>query len=304
MSHFDQPLVSPLADGRLQLRHGPIDLLLESFGSPQEVKASYQQATTAFSSILFELASELTYLRKPSGSITIKVKSQIAAEMANAANRFSADYFVTPMIAVAGAVADHVLERMVHGRNLSRAYVNNGGDTALYLGSGESFTVGVCDNPVSGDIVSKARISSCSEVRGIATSGWRGRSHSLGIADAVTVLARTAAIADTSATLIANAIDLPNHIMIKRKAASELSPDSDLEARLVTVDVGKISSEETKRALQAGYSVAESMIVDGHIVAAYGCLNKTMFSLNGSQAEYSELEPQIQQECAREQLSA
>ena len=30
-------------------------------------------------------------------------------------------------------------------------------------------------------------------VRGVATSGWRGRSHSLGIADSVTVLARTAA---------------------------------------------------------------------------------------------------------------
>ena len=32
--------------------------------------------------------------------------------------------------------------------------------------------------------------------RGVATSGWRGRSHSLGIADSVTVVARNAAAAD------------------------------------------------------------------------------------------------------------
>ena len=37
-------------------------------------------------------------------------------------------------------------------------------------------------------------------VGGIATSGWRGRSQSLGIADAVTVLADTAARADAAAT--------------------------------------------------------------------------------------------------------
>ena len=42
-----------------------------------------------------------------------------------------------------------------------------------------------------------------SPVRGVATSGWRGRSHSLGIADSVTVLAATAAMADAAATVIA-----------------------------------------------------------------------------------------------------
>ena len=43
--------------------------------------------------------------------------------------------------------------------------------------------------------------------RTVATSGWRGRSFSLGVADSVTVLAPTAALADAAATLIANAVE-------------------------------------------------------------------------------------------------
>ena len=75
-------------------------------------------------------------------------------------------------------------------------------------------------------------------VRGIATSGWRGRSFSLGIADAVTVLAATAAKADAAATIIANAVDLPNHAAITRVPAREIAPDNDLGERLVTRAVG------------------------------------------------------------------
>ena len=68
-------------------------------------------------------------------------------------------------------------------------------------------------------------------MRGVATSGWRGRSFSLGIADAVTVLAATAAAADAAATIIANAVDLPGHPAIARRPASELEDDSDLGDR-------------------------------------------------------------------------
>jgi ApbE superfamily uncharacterized protein (UPF0280 family) len=67
----------------------------------------------------------------------------------------------------------------------------------------------------------------------VATSGWRckgkgGRSFSFGIADAVTVLAGSAAAADAAATVIANAVDLPGHGAITRRPASAIDPDSDL----------------------------------------------------------------------------
>ena len=74
---------------------------------------------------------------------------------------------------------------------------------------------------------------------GVATSGRHGRSFSLGIADAVTVLARTASQADAAATIIANAVDLPGHPAVRRMPANELQPDSDLGARPVTRDVGR-----------------------------------------------------------------
>ena len=46
------------------------------------------------------------------------------------------EQFITPpWRAVAGAVADEVLQALVHGRGLKRAYVNNGGDIALYTRS-------------------------------------------------------------------------------------------------------------------------------------------------------------------------
>ena len=119
--------------------------------------------------------------------------------------------FITPMAAVAGAVAEEILGAMTAAANLSRAYVNNGGDIALHLASGEHFVVGMVERPDRPSLFGTATLDSAQPVRGIATSGWRGRSFSLGIADAVTVLADRAAMADAAATIIANAVDLPGH---------------------------------------------------------------------------------------------
>ena len=108
-------------------------------------------------------------------------------------------------------------------------------------------------------------------MRGIATSGWRGRSFSLGIADAVTVLAEDAAAADAAATLIANAVDLPGHSAIVRQPANELSPDSDLGERLVTTDVGSLTAAEIEQALGRGLAVADACRRRGliHAVALF-----------------------------------
>ncbi|MEE9335444.1 MAG: UPF0280 family protein [Granulosicoccaceae bacterium] len=282
MPLFDLPLVNRLANKRLQLRHGPIDLIIEAFGSPYDVEAAYQQAVYSFSTVLKTLAGELSELRKPSGSHIHVFQGKIANVMDKVAREFSTDHFVTPMIAVAGAVADHVLHSLILDRVLSKAYVNNGGDIAIYLSEDQSFNVGVCAKPHDGVIVSKANILSDSGIHGIATSGWRGRSHSLGIADSVTVLACNAAVADAAATLIANAVDLPNHPMIKRTTATQLNPDSDLGDRMVTVDVGALTLAETQSALDSGKKLAHQMIDSNQIIGVYGRLNSEMFSLHPS----------------------
>ncbi|TIX03540.1 MAG: UPF0280 family protein, partial [Mesorhizobium sp.] len=112
---------------------------------------------------------------------------------------------------------------LLAGRRLDRAYVNNGGDSALHLGSGQSMTLAIAGT--GHGLADRIAIHAEDGVRGVATSGWRGRSFSLGIADAVTVLARTGAEADAAATLIANAVDLPGHRAIERVHARDIVPD-------------------------------------------------------------------------------
>ena len=206
-------------------------------------------------------------MRSLSGSQNPPLRPGIAprsvAERMLHATAAHAPVFVTPMAAVAGAVSDHVLAAMVAGRTLERAYVNNGGDAALWLTPGTQITV--AGGPGLAD---RIRVTAGSPVRGIATSGWRGRSHSLGIADAATVLARGGAEADAAATLVANAVDLPGHPAVSRRPARELAPDSDLGDRRVTTSVGALSTAEAASALAAGREVAAGMRRDELIVAA------------------------------------
>ena len=164
---------------------------------------------------------------------------------------YAAEYFITPMAAVAGAVAEEILQAMVATAKIPRAYVNDGGDIALHLSLGEAFTVGMVERPDQASLFGTATLDWACPVRGIATSGWRGRSFSFGIADAVTVLADRAAAADAAATIIANAVDLPGHPDIVRVPACELAPDSDLGDRMVTQAVGDLSVSEEEQAMDS-----------------------------------------------------
>jgi ApbE superfamily uncharacterized protein (UPF0280 family) len=261
-----------LADGRLHLNDGPIDLIIEAFDEMPAVEEAYAAARRRFATILDELCAELALLRAdPRGAPA--PKGAVARRMAAAVAPFRARRFLTPMAAVAGAVAEEVLEAMTAGRRLARAYVNNGGDIALHLQRGESFSVGMVDRPDLPGLIGRVAIEAADRVRGVATSGWRGRSFSLGTADAVTVLAASAALADAAATLIANAVDIPGHPAIRRKPACELDPQSDLGDRLVTVAVGPLTPGETERALASGAAEAEFWRERGLIEAAALHLN-------------------------------
>jgi ApbE superfamily uncharacterized protein (UPF0280 family) len=188
--------------------------------------------------------------------------------MHDAVAPFASEMFITPMAAVAGAVAEEVLAAMVAAAPLARAYVNNGGDIALHLSEGTTFVAGMVDRPDRPSLLGTASIAASDPVRGIATSGRHGRSFSLGIADAVTVLARTAAEADTVATVIANAVDLPGHPAIHRVPAAELQPDSDLGDRLVTRAVDLLTAAEIEEALASGLACAGSLRARGLMHAA------------------------------------
>jgi ApbE superfamily uncharacterized protein (UPF0280 family) len=264
-----RPQVGWLKDGkRLHLQDGPIDLIVEASGSREGLRAAYSAAIDRFTGLLDELCDELPLLRSPADPARCGLKGIVARRMHAAVAPFACDHFITPMAAVAGSVAEEILGAMVQVAPLRRAYVNNGGDIAFHLTDGEQFTVGLIDRPDSQGLMRTTVVRASDPTRGIATSGYRGRSFSLGIADAVTVLAKTAAQADAAATIIANAVDLPGHPAILRCPANELQPDSDLGSRLVTRQVGFLREFEIEAALEAGCVKARQLLDLGLIEAA------------------------------------
>jgi len=267
-----------LPDGRLHLQHGPVDCLCRAWGPPEEVRAAYRQASGFFATVLGDLCDELPLLR--AALPTPQPSGPVARAMHAACMPFS-DRFITPMAAVAGAVADAVLAAMVAGLDLSRAFVNNGGDIAFHLAPGESLRCGLIADLADVALDGAFLLTSEQPARGLATSGRAckghgGRSFSFGIADAVTVLARTAAQADAAATMIGNAVDLPGHPAIDRRPAIEIDPASDLGDRLITFDVGPLSGDAIEAALDAGAMMADSMRRDGLIEAAVLALRRRL----------------------------
>ena len=263
------PQIAMLADGRrLHLQDGPIDLIVEAWGNEANMRAAYDAAIRRFTGLLDTLCEELVELRKPANPFTCVLQGKVARGMHAAVAPYATAHFITSMAAVAGAVAEEILGAMVDAARLDRAYVNNGGDIALHLGEGEHFTVGLVDRPDRPGLMQTTIIEADDPTRGIATSGRHGRSFSLGIADAVTVLARTASQADAAATIIANAVDLPGLPAIIRCPAHDLQPDSDLGARLVTRDVGDLSYYEIGEALEAGAEKARALLGQGLIESA------------------------------------
>ncbi len=257
---------------RLHLQHGPIDLVIgaegaegaEGAGSSAVAAraAAFAAARACFDGMLEELVAELARLRAPLDGR--EFAGPVARRMARAVAPHRG--FVTPMAAVAGAVADQVLAAMTGAVPLARAWVNNGGDIAFHLAPGRRTRLAVA--ALDGTGLGQVDLSAAVPVRGIATSGRGGRSLSMGIADSVSVLAGDAAAADAAATLIANAVDLPGHPAISRRPARALDPDSDLGARAVVVGLGRLAPGDIAAALDRGAARADRMQRAGLIRAA------------------------------------
>jgi len=274
-----------LPDGRTHFSHGPIDIVVQvdatdSISSERAIKIAWKR----FQNILEELCSELPLLRSPQRTKWARLQGPVAKRMADAASGL--DTFITPMAAVAGAIADELRALICAEAEVRRAIVNNGGDVSLYLAPGNECQIGLVSNPDAGLAGGTLRISADDDVQGVATSGWRGRSHSLGIADAVTVTAADCAIADAAATIIANTIDLPGHPGVRRSPASQLSPDSDLGDLLVTTGVQNFSTAEAKMALNRGRSVASKLVTRGVIrsAAMFLCDESMVVGCRGKEA--------------------
>lgn len=269
-----------LPDGRWHFQHGPMDIVIGADPlRPQDAAVlahAHEQAWQCFEPLLAELMQEWPALRLPvQVGATCPVQGPVARRMWQACLPWAAKTYLTPMAAVAGSVAQELLA-CYDRPGVARAWVNNGGDIALHLTPGQSARVGLyadlarlqVHELMQGLSLDGAfEVAHTMPVRGVATSGWRGRSFSLGIADSVTVLAATAAQADAAASIVANAVNVA-HPGIVRQAANTLRDLTDLGDLPVTVQVPTLPAELVQRALHAGWQRARECQALGLIAAA------------------------------------
>ena len=261
---------------RWHFQHGPIDLVINADGDAAALASAHEAAWQRFEQVLPELVQELPQLRLAvsSNATDCPLKGPVARRMWQACKPFAND-FITPMAAVAGSVAQEIIA-CYQRPGIARAWVNNGGDIAMHLTPGQSLKVGLYADIARLDAAQlqdqllldgQFSVKAAMPVRGVATSGWRGRSFSLGIADSVTVLARTAAQADAAATVIANAVNVDD-ARVQRAPAASLKDDSDLGQRLVTTGVPPLAPALVLQALQAGLATALALQSEGLIYSA------------------------------------
>lgn len=260
-----------LADGRWHFQHGPMDLLVSIDGEAAACDAAIEAGWRRFEPLLQQLVDELPLLRACASGRAVPAGD--CARRMHAAVLPYRPVFVTPMAAVAGAVADTVLEAMVRP-GVRRAAVDNGGDIALFLAPGApAYTIGVAIDTggprrtAAVPVTHRLHLEAGAPWRGVATSGWRGRSLSRGIADSVTVVAADGARADAAATMVANAVDV-DHPAVRRAAANSVRDDSDLGTLPVTVDVGPLPADAIEAALQAGLACARDGMARGLLAGA------------------------------------
>ena len=261
---------------RWHWQHGPIDIVAQADGEAGAVAAAHEAAWRRFTTILDELVGELPLLRAPIGT-PCALRGPVAQRMWQACadvRTAAGGIFMTPMAAVAGSVAQE-LSACYAQPGIDRAWLNNGGDIALHLAPGQSARVGLVADIARIDPQARGmleadgqfQIAAAMPVRGVATSGWRGRSFSLGIADRVTVLAATAALADAAATAVANAVNVDDSA-IERLPANACKDDADLGDIPVTVSVGALAPMQVRRALDAGVRQAQALQRAGLVWAA------------------------------------
>jgi ApbE superfamily uncharacterized protein (UPF0280 family) len=217
--------------------------------------------------ILEQLAAFLPVIKSRSCKLYTQAGYPPVVNDMISATQATGDPDFTPMAAVAGAIADLVADYVTETTDATRIMINNGGDISIRLKDGNHVRVGLCTG------LAASRVDyflSVDKDCGICTSGFGGRSFTLGIASAVTVLAGRASLADAFATYIGNktSIDAPN---IKRERADSLDPDTDIPGKDVTTFVGDLSDAETERALQNGWEGAIRFLnngtIDGAVIA-------------------------------------
>ncbi|MBC7347429.1 MAG: UPF0280 family protein [Clostridia bacterium] len=249
------------APGRVRVEYGPVSMVIraEAGGVPL-TEAAIKGAEAAVAN-LDALARFQEVARRP---ITRVAESEayppVLRRMIDAARRTGAAD-VTPMVAVAGAMAELVGETVV-AAGAKTVIVDNGGDIALFLEPHRTIRVGVVADVSRKEVPLVIPVEGTAGIGGICTSGLGGRSFTKGVATAAVAIGSSAPVADACATLIANST-LVDDPAVEQVRAELLDPDTDIAGHLVTVRVGSLPPEAVARALAQGLEQGRRFINRG-----------------------------------------
>lgn len=189
------------------------------------------------------------------------------------------DEDLTPMAAVAGAMADAVAD-FLFARGMTRVLVDNGGDVAVRSCDGEPVRVGIRPQVDRKGISDVVLLGPERTAWGIATSGFGGRSLTRGVLESATVVAADASLADAAATAVANAGSVADGAVV-RMPAEAIDPYTDIAGLDVTARIGPLAEERRQQAVDHAIRRAEELIERRIILGAYaacqGCSAMTPF---------------------------
>ena len=200
-------------------------------------------------SILEEIKEYLPVLKQKAHKIkNTNHMSYVPRKMVDAVKVID-EVSLTPMAAVAGSIAD-ALKEFLKNEWLDLISVNNGGDISIFNKNGRELKIDIGDIHTGESSPHLLSIEQITDY-GLATSGFGGRSFTLGLADSVTVIATTGALADAAATFICNCTNTETDQVIRRKA-SEIDPLTDIPDYEVTIKINDLSNFDIMKSLENG----------------------------------------------------
>ncbi|HPB37349.1 MAG TPA: hypothetical protein PK125_04230 [Syntrophorhabdus sp.] len=244
---------------------GPASLVVygEKKGMPYEFDRS--RLEEKIQNILRDIREYLPVLKQKAYKIkNTKHMPDVPRKMVEAVKTID-EMSLTPMAAVAGSVSD-ALKEHIKGEGLDIISVNNGGDISVFDRYEKGLKVGI------GDIHTGRATSYTLDIKGfsdygLATSGFGGRSLTLGLADSVTVVAATGAVADAAATFICNNTSIITN-QVRRIKASEIDPLTDIPEEYVTVEINQLSEGVINDSLEKGLQLAFKIKIKKYIYDA------------------------------------
>lgn len=232
-------------------------MFIEAFRNGEIRPEACRRAALEAVRFLEQVSRDLPSLRKPAVEAAEPRPGSLGHIMWQAA-RLVGDSDLTPLVAVAGTIADATADYL-EDQGMTRIVVNNGGDLAIRLKGQERIYVGIRPDVRKATVSHRVLLTADMRIGGIATSGIGGRSLTRGIASAATVFSRDAARADAAATALANATYVFDPAVI-RVPAESLFPDTDLIGMNVTASVGDLSDPTIEQALDQAVLRAEQLV--------------------------------------------